>query len=402
MEWEGNRRKTCSWMQLKSPLKRRQRGQQVSVLPAAFMCALIDFTNKEPLLCFSKLLHSWKYHPGDHQRHHVPLRLWWHKPVQRLPQSPNRQRQLGCPHRQAGAGWVPQRHPEQAEGGTRQRDRHEKTNQPWRWIGQIQRKTFALSWVKTPRLPDSFQAYMAYSTIAESQVKVLGPASRMASTTDINMWNISEIDTLSALMDSSNGKWEQSLARAVIMKYLSVNGNKLGSAELNSLRGPNLCTLDISILSNISTQSIRWGCRAVLRGVEPFSFLLILLFIFYWYFSVSHRDADALEILNCTTEKKKVLFTIAEQAFTTKARSTTVSPSTYQLLKSYLRRQTHPINAHMNASFDHKVSVRLNLLFFFMAAWSRCSFVLHPDTVDIEHQHGHVHLHQPGWERCSG
>lgn len=98
---------------------------------------------------------------------------------------------------------------------------------------------------------------MAYSTIAESQVKVLGPASRMASTTDINMWNISEIDTLSALMDSSNGKWEQSLARAVIMKYLSVNGNKLGSAELNSLRGPNLCTLDISILSNISTQSIR-------------------------------------------------------------------------------------------------------------------------------------------------
>lgn len=98
---------------------------------------------------------------------------------------------------------------------------------------------------------------MTHSTIAESQVKLLGSASRLASTADINMWNITEIDTLSALMDSSNGEWEQSLARAIIIKYLSVNGNKLGSAELNSLRGPNLCTLNISILSNISTQSIR-------------------------------------------------------------------------------------------------------------------------------------------------
>lgn len=98
---------------------------------------------------------------------------------------------------------------------------------------------------------------MAHSTIAESQVKLLGPASRMASTTDITMWNISEIDTLSALMDPSDGEWDQSLARAIIIKYLSVNGNKLGSAELNSLRGPNLCTLEISILSTISTQSIR-------------------------------------------------------------------------------------------------------------------------------------------------
>lgn len=98
---------------------------------------------------------------------------------------------------------------------------------------------------------------MAHSTIAESQVKLLGPASRVASTTDINMWNISEIDTLSALMDSSNGEWEQSLLRAIIRKYLSITGNKLGSAELNSLGGANLCTLDISNLSSISPQSIK-------------------------------------------------------------------------------------------------------------------------------------------------
>uniref|UniRef100_H3BWV9 Mesothelin a n=1 Tax=Tetraodon nigroviridis TaxID=99883 RepID=H3BWV9_TETNG len=165
------------------------------------------------------------------------------------------------------------------------------------------------------------EAYMAHSTIAESQVKLLGPASRVASTTDINMWNISEIDTLSALMDSSNGEWEQSLLRAIIRKYLSITGNKLGSAELNSLGGANLCTLDISNLSSISTQSI--------------------------------KDADALEISNCTTEMKKVLFALAKLAFSTTARSTAVPASTYQLLKSFLRR---PREAGAPLSFIQELS----------------------------------------------
>lgn len=79
----------------------------------------------------------------------------------------------------------------------------------------------------------------------------------MASITDINTWNISEIDTLAALMDSSDGEWEPSLAKAIISKYLSLEGNKLGTAELNSVGGPNLCFLDTHILSNISAQSIK-------------------------------------------------------------------------------------------------------------------------------------------------
>lgn len=79
----------------------------------------------------------------------------------------------------------------------------------------------------------------------------------MASTADINMWNISGIDALSALMDASDGEWEPSLAKAIILKYLSVEGNKLGRAELNSLGGPNLCSLDTDILSKISTESIK-------------------------------------------------------------------------------------------------------------------------------------------------
>lgn len=127
--------------------------------------------------------------------------------------------------------------------------------------------------------------------------------------------------------------------------------------------------------------------------MEPFPFLsssfCCLFFIGVldsWYFSVSRRDADALEILNCTTEKKKVLYTIAAQAFTSIARSAVVAPSNYQLLKSYLRRQTHPINAHMKSSFDHKLSVRIIFLFFFLwlcEAGAPLSFIQRLSTSNI-------------------
>lgn len=109
----------------------------------------------------------------------------------------------------------------------------------------------------TAPLPGSFQAYSSHSTIDESQVKLLGPASRVATTADINMWNISQVDTLSALMEPSDGDWEPSLAEAIISKYLRAEGNRLGSAELNSIGGPNLCSLDAAVLSNISAQSLK-------------------------------------------------------------------------------------------------------------------------------------------------
>uniref|UniRef100_A0A3Q3I9X0 Uncharacterized protein n=1 Tax=Monopterus albus TaxID=43700 RepID=A0A3Q3I9X0_MONAL len=92
--------------------------------------------------------------------------------------------------------------------------------------------------------------------VGDHQVQLLGPASRVATTDDINKWNITQIDTLSALMDSSNGPWDPSLVReqAIITKYLSKAENKLGSAELNVIGGVNLCSLDIDVLKSISTQ----------------------------------------------------------------------------------------------------------------------------------------------------
>ncbi|AWP05264.1 putative mesothelin [Scophthalmus maximus] len=146
------------------------------------------------------------------------------------------------------------------------------------------------------------EAYAANATIPEDQVQLLGPASRVASVDDITKWSITQVDTLSALMDSSNGQWEPSQAKAVVSRYLSAAGNKLGSAELNSVGGANLCSLDVDVLKNISQ-----------RGL---------------------KDADALDVSSCTTEKKKELFIIARQAFAQSTRAT-VPVSTYQLLKAY-------------------------------------------------------------------
>ncbi|XP_027874238.1 uncharacterized protein mslnb isoform X15 [Xiphophorus couchianus] len=142
----------------------------------------------------------------------------------------------------------------------------------------------------------------AYSTtVPEDQVQVLGPASRVASADQINTWNITQVDTLASLMNTTNGELDPSLAKAIISKYLSVEGNKLESAELNAIGGPNLCSVNTEVLSNISQQSL--------------------------------RDASALDVSNCTSDKLKVLFNITLQAFQTNSRA---SVALYQFIQPYL------------------------------------------------------------------
>ncbi|XP_052372228.1 mesothelin-like protein isoform X2 [Oncorhynchus keta] len=145
------------------------------------------------------------------------------------------------------------------------------------------------------------EAYSANSTIPEAKVQVLGPASRVATNADITMWSITKIDTLSALMDSSNGDWDAVMAQAIISKYLSNSGNTLGSAELNSIGGPNLCSLDTSLLKTITQSSL--------------------------------SKANALTVTNCSIMKKRTLFVIAEGAFQSRS---TVSATSYQLTQPYI------------------------------------------------------------------
>uniref|UniRef100_A0A3P9HKH7 Mesothelin a n=1 Tax=Oryzias latipes TaxID=8090 RepID=A0A3P9HKH7_ORYLA len=132
------------------------------------------------------------------------------------------------------------------------------------------------------------------------QVQVLGPASRVATIDDIRSWTITQVDTLSALMDLSNGDWDPSLAKVIISKYLAVAGNSLGRAELNAIKGPNLCSLDLSVIQSISYQNL--------------------------------KEAEALIVTSCTLEAKKLLFNISSQL----PRAITRKSPSYLLTKQFL------------------------------------------------------------------
>ncbi|XP_023814478.1 uncharacterized protein LOC105357440 [Oryzias latipes] len=137
-------------------------------------------------------------------------------------------------------------------------------------------------------------------SIPEDQVQVLGPASRVATIDDIRSWTITQVDTLSALMDSSNGDWDPSLAKVIISKYLAVARNSLGRAELNAIKGPNLCSLDLSVIQSISSQNL--------------------------------KEAEALNVNSCTLEAKKELFNISSQS----SRAITRKSPSYLLMKQFL------------------------------------------------------------------
>ncbi|XP_049576816.1 uncharacterized protein [Syngnathus scovelli] len=147
------------------------------------------------------------------------------------------------------------------------------------------------------------EAYASQSGIPEDQVELLGLASRQATGDDIDLWNITLVDTLSALMDPSNGPWNSTLAKQIITKYLSHDENRLGSAELSAIGGDNLCSLDENVLQTILPQSL--------------------------------RNASVLNVSICVLAKKQVLFTIALEAFggTTRSR---VSVVEYQLIEPFL------------------------------------------------------------------
>ncbi|XP_073764525.1 uncharacterized protein mslnb isoform X2 [Danio rerio] len=146
------------------------------------------------------------------------------------------------------------------------------------------------------------QAYP--SGVPDLVLQVLGSSSRIATANDIAGWNITRIDTLSALMDPANGDWDPSMVQLLVSKYLSVKGNTLGTNELNALGGTNLCALNTSVLSNITASSL--------------------------------QRATALSLTNCSSEKASVLFSIAVNAFSSATRANTISVSTYQLLQNYL------------------------------------------------------------------
>ncbi|CAG5895038.1 unnamed protein product [Menidia menidia] len=138
------------------------------------------------------------------------------------------------------------------------------------------------------------------SGVSDQEVQMLGSVSRVASLDDISKWNVTQIDTLAALMKTEDGTWEAAQSKEIITKYLNSSGSSLGSTELNIIDS-NLCSLDTSTLRTISSDSI--------------------------------RDADPLNVESCSTEQKKVLYEISNTSFSAQRDS---SDDFYNLIRPYL------------------------------------------------------------------
>ncbi|RXN16099.1 hypothetical protein ROHU_027707 [Labeo rohita] len=140
--------------------------------------------------------------------------------------------------------------------------------------------------------------------LSEDQVQVLKSVSRNATVDEISKWNITKSDTLAALMNANDGDWSSAQSELIITKYLSAKNN-LTATEINLVKGPNLCSLNASVLSTILPEDL--------------------------------RGSDALNVVKCSSEKKKALFTIANKAFPiSSTRSSRSILSAYQLIESYL------------------------------------------------------------------
>ncbi|XP_041809840.1 uncharacterized protein LOC121618410 [Chelmon rostratus] len=142
------------------------------------------------------------------------------------------------------------------------------------------------------------QAYP--SGVSDEQVQLLGSVSRVASLDDIAKWNVTNIDTLAALMKADDGTWEAAKSKAIITKYLNTSGNSLGSTELNTIDS-NLCSLDASTLKTITADAI--------------------------------GNAKLLNVESCSSEQKKVLYEISNTSFSSQNSS---ASTYYNLMKSYL------------------------------------------------------------------
>ncbi|KAI5109599.1 hypothetical protein C0J45_0996, partial [Silurus meridionalis] len=138
------------------------------------------------------------------------------------------------------------------------------------------------------------------SGLNDDVLQLLGSTSRVATIDDISKWNITTIDTLSSLMDVNDGQWKTEKGKAVIMRYLSMGDHSLGSAEINVI-GSYICTLDISILENITPENL-------MMVLSP-------------------------DLSSCSFKQKSTLYTIVKYSFSNFHSSATTY---YQLMIPYL------------------------------------------------------------------
>ncbi|XP_076839532.1 mesothelin-like protein [Brachyhypopomus gauderio] len=138
------------------------------------------------------------------------------------------------------------------------------------------------------------------SGLEDSVLQILGPTSHVATVSEISNWTITTIDTLASLMNPVNGAWTLDQSTAVIMNYLSVPGNTLGTGEINAV-GSSLCSLSTSVLRTITVNSLRF--------------------------------ANPVDLSSCSSPQKNTLYNIAVIAF---INETSNIPKYYQLICPFL------------------------------------------------------------------
>ncbi|XP_059834804.1 uncharacterized protein LOC132398984 [Hypanus sabinus] len=84
--------------------------------------------------------------------------------------------------------------------------------------------------------------------LPESQIQLLGNISTVFNATEVHSWNITRVETISALLAH---KLENTMVKAIIGRYLQLDGS-LNVVSLKAIGGNNLCTLDEEQLMKIS------------------------------------------------------------------------------------------------------------------------------------------------------
>ncbi|PKU37051.1 mesothelin-like protein [Limosa lapponica baueri] len=127
------------------------------------------------------------------------------------------------------------------------------------------------------------------SGIPEDQLKLLGLLSRLYTAEEISQWQVTSSDTLSALLNPSDGKWNASQVQQLLSRYQALGGTLTGPL-LQELGGRNLCNLQEEQIEHIPPEAI--------------------------------RTAGQLDISSCSQTKKDQLYRKAQEAFAGQAGTT--------------------------------------------------------------------------------
>ncbi|XP_061205204.1 mesothelin-like protein isoform X2 [Neopsephotus bourkii] len=120
------------------------------------------------------------------------------------------------------------------------------------------------------------------SGIPEEQLKLLGPLSRQYSAEEISQWPVTSSDTLSVLLDPSDGRWNTCQIQQLLSRFLSLGGILTGPL-LQQIGGQLLCSLQEKQIQQIPPEAI--------------------------------RTAGQLNISSCSQTKKDQLYRKAQEAF---------------------------------------------------------------------------------------